>query len=196
MSSFLKNIFLPGLLLILIAMSACSDPVAYPRPLAFSRIDFPQNPDYKTFDSESCPFTFKYPSEAEISRNASDSCWVDIKFPAYDCKWHVTYRDTRTETKEKEVYYEEWRNMIFKHSKKATRIQDKPISSPDGKGFMYEVYGNVGTPAQLFFSDTKGEEIVMLSCYFRTATKNDSLAPVIDYMKVELEKMVQTLKWE
>jgi hypothetical protein len=32
--------------------------------------------------------------------------------------------------------------------------------------------------------------------YFNTALRNDSLAPIIDYMRNEMKHSIQTLKWK
>lgn len=183
-------------ILLLTGLIGCSEPDPMPRKLAYPRIDLPAHTTYATFRNEACPFTFEYPDYGEISRDMADSCWVDIRFSRFNCKWHISYHDVQASDKNLDEHYEEWRSLIFKHSKKASRIQDKPVSTPLGKGFFYEVYGDVGTPAQFFFSDSSGNEVVMTSFYFRTALKNDSLAPVIDYMKGELQHMIESIRWE
>ena len=183
-----------GLMLIVFACQQ-EDYTPYPRPWGFHRIDFPET-QYKSYQSSSCPFEFEYPAEGEISMESQDSCWVDVYFPAYDCKWHITYRNTKSSKESRSSYFEDHYGMIYKHSKKATQIQRSPIQSSSSYGTFYEVYGNVGTPAQFFISDSTDEHVVMTSFYFNTALKNDSLAPVIDYMKGKMKYMVASLEWK
>lgn len=174
---------------------ACSSTDPYPRPLAYPRIDFPENITYATLSETSCPFTFEYPDMGKITRTQPDSCWIDIYFPQYKATWHITHRNTAETLLSADLHYEEWRRLIFQHTKKASQIQDEHVQLENGAGFFYEIYGNVGTPAQFFFHDPKGNDIVMMNCYFQTAMKNDSLAPVIDFMKKEMKHLMASIKW-
>ncbi|MDX2249763.1 MAG: hypothetical protein SF052_23465 [Bacteroidia bacterium] len=177
-------------------LSGCEEYVPYPRPFGFPRIDFPTKTAYTSFSNEICPFTFEYPDYGKISRSLDDSCWVDIHFPVYDCKWHITYRTADKKGKDRHAHYEDYRRLIYKHSKKATQIQESPITVPAGQGILFEIYGNVGTPAQVFLYDSTETQIVMMSFYFQTALKNDSLQPVINYMKGEIGHTLETFQWK
>jgi len=165
------------------------------RPYGFHKISLPETIAYQSFVSESCPFSFQYPVMGEVSREMKDSCWVDIYFPDYDLKWHLTHRyvpDTELKIGE---HFEEHRKLIYKHSKKATQIAARDFETATSSGTAWEVYGNVGTPAYYFIADSAKENMLTVSFYFNTAMKNDSLAPVIDYMRGEMEKALQTLEW-
>ncbi|MEO1449668.1 MAG: hypothetical protein AAFV07_09060 [Bacteroidota bacterium] len=188
--------YLPLLFVVTLSLAACQSYEPYPRPYAYPRIDLPKATTYQTFQTQSCPFTFAYPSTAKISRDNDDSCWVDINFPEYDLTWHITYRDTRETNKDKATYFEDYRRLVYKHTQKARDIQARPISYPAGSGTWFDLYGNVGTPSQIFMHDSTEQQIVMMSFYFQTALKNDSLQPVIEYMKGEVDKMLGTFAWE
>ncbi len=190
----LKYLLLSLLTCLLLACGGKSEPV--PRPMAYHRIDFPTTTSYTHFDNETCPFSFEYPAYGEISRDLEDSCWVDIYFPPYDCKWHLTYRNVNSTGKSRSVHFEEHRKLVYKHVQKARQIKDGPFQVRAGYGTVYEVYGNVGAPTYIFMSDSTDSDILMATFYFQTALKNDSLAPVIEYMKGQLNQMLQTFEWE
>lgn len=175
-------------------ISACGgEEDTTPRPWGFYRIDMPQKTAYKTFSNSTCPFTFDYPSIGEVSRDQADSCWTDINFPQYACKWHVSSKDFFT-PKDKIAQFEDFRKLVYKHSKKASNITEFPFKNEQGEGIKYEIYGNVGAPIEVFFSNPK--HTMTIDVYFNTAMHNDSLAPVIDYMKKEIENTVLSLKWK
>lgn len=182
--------------LLLWGLAACQSYAPYPRPYGFPRIDLPAQTTYQTFENEACPFTFAYPASGEIRRENNDSCWVDIYFPPYDLTWHITYRDARTGAKRKADYFEDYRRLVYKHTQQARDIQARSIAYPAGAGTWFDLYGNVGTPSQVFLADSNDAQIVMMSFYFQTALKNDSLQPVIEYMKGEVDNMLGTLRWE
>lgn len=175
---------------------ACEEPVSQPKRYGYPRIEFPTDYGYTTFTNESCPFTFDYPDYGEISRDSKDSCWVDITFPQFDLTWHLTYRNVEESGKKRGQHFEEYRKLVYKHSSKASHIDASPFEAPAGKGTLFEIYGEVGTPEQIFLYDEEEQDIMMMSFYFRTATENDSLAPVSSYMKEEVQKMLNTFKWK
>lgn len=193
-----KNILLSlGAILSLLLLSHCQQsPAAFPRPWGFHRIPFPDSTTHTRYASPYCGFSFEYPDFGEILLETKDSCWVDFYFPRYQCKWHVTYYETAPGGKDRNTYFEDHRAMIYKHSKKATMIQPNFFEVAQGYGTFYEVSGNVGTPAQFFISDTTDRHILMTSFYFDTALKNDSLQPIIQYMKGELQHMISSLRWQ
>lgn len=186
---------LGGLLGVLLFVSSCDSYVPYPRPIGFARIELPTHTTYKVFQNESCPFSFEYPVFGEITRNMQDSCWVDISFPQFNCKWHIAYRNTDQIDKTRSELYEEYRALMYRHAKMADRIIETPIVAPKGYGMLFEMYGEVGTPAQFFFSDSTGKQVIMNSFYYQTALKNDSLYPVSVYMKGELGHLIQSIEW-
>jgi gliding motility-associated lipoprotein GldD len=175
--------------------AACNSPdPSFPRPYGFHRINFPQSTVYQTFQNESCPFTFEYPDFGVISRDNPDSCWVDILFPQYDCKWHLTYRNIVESGRMLPAHFEEYRRLVYKHTKKASEIRETGFSVAAGGGVSFELYGNVGIPEQFFLTDTT-ENIALTSFYYQTALKNDSLAPVSVYMKAQLKHMRESFRW-
>lgn len=185
-----------ALVLILTAVS-CTTYEPYARPYGYSRIEVPGPAErsYSSFANQSCPFTFEFPAEGSITRDGADSCWVDIKFPKYSLTWHITYRDANAK-RTRASHFEDYRRLIYKHSKKATQITEEAIGGPNGYGTLFEIYGSVGTPAQVFYTDSSGQQIAMLSFYYRTAEKGDSLLPLTNYMKEELRHMIETVQWQ
>lgn len=176
--------------------ASCESYSPYPRPMGFHRINLPNPSQYTRFQNETCPFTFEYPDWGLISRNQPDSCWVDVAFEAPKAKWHISYRNTRAVRRTRNELFEEYRTLIYKHTKQADRILESPIESDKGYGMLFEVYGNVGTPAQFFFSDTTDTHVIMNSFYYQTALKNDSLYPISVYMKEEMMHMIGSLEWK
>jgi gliding motility-associated lipoprotein GldD len=52
-------------------------------------------------------------------------------------------------------------------------------------------------PSQFqFYVTDSTTHFLRAALYFRTALKNDSLAPVINYMKEDMLHMLETLEWK
>ena len=191
-----KIFWLPLIILItlIVSTSGCSTPHdPFPRPKGWPRINLPAH-SYQKFENETCPFTFEYPQIGQVEKQMADSCWMDLFFPEFNCRWHVTYRYVPGSGKSLSDHHEEYRKLVFKHIQKVSQIKENPIKGPSGDGIFYELFGTVGVPAQIVFSDST--HLVMASFYFDTAVRNDSLAPVIDFMKEDLQHMAQTIQWK
>lgn len=173
----------------------------YPRPRGFPRIELPVR-SYQVFKHPGCPFTFEYPSYGKAALERADSCNVNIRFQSLGCTWYLTYQNfnnTRLQGNKagritRSQSFEAYRKLIYKHGPKATEIYETPLATPAGRGTLFEIYGEVPTSAQVYMSDSL-RQALMVSFYFNTALKNDSLAPVIDFMKTDLRHLANTLRW-
>ncbi|MEM6263027.1 MAG: hypothetical protein AAGI38_11005 [Bacteroidota bacterium] len=192
----IPNVGWLGVLALFFLISCGSEAELRPRKHGYPHMELPSSYTYQAFSSPSCPFTFKYPDFGEVTRDAADSCWVDISFPALGCKWHISQRDIQVTEKNPEVHFEEHRKLVYKHSKKASQIRTAELTSPAGNGIYYELYGEVGTPLQFFLSDSSNQQFIIGSVYLNTALANDSLAPLIALMKGEIQRSVASLRWE
>jgi gliding motility-associated lipoprotein GldD len=173
--------------------TACEPKDPLPRPKGWPRIDLPQH-TYQTYSSPACPFTFEFPAIAVVQSQRSDSCIADLYFKDYECKWHFTYRDINGNPDAKYDHFEEYRKLVYNHIEKVTQIQESPIQQENGEGFFYELYGAVGVPAQFFFGDST--HLLMASFYFDEAMENDSLSPVVNWMKEDMLHLVESIRWK
>ncbi len=165
-----------------------------PKPWGFHRIIFPEH-KYITYNNPHCPYTFEVPVYGQVLNAGNDSCYLDIDFPQFGARWHITTRDYQKERTDIFKAYEDYRELVYKHSKKATEINERVIERENGAGVFFELYGEVPTSAQFFFGDTTRYAMIT-TFYFKTAMKNDSLKPVIEFMKKDLWHLLETLRWK
>ena len=70
------------------------------------------------------------------------------------------------------------------------------MRTPNGlTASVFELEGEVPSQFQFFVTDTT-DHFFRGALYFRTATANDSLAPVIEFIKVDIMHLLNTLKFE
>jgi gliding motility-associated lipoprotein GldD len=129
-----------------------------------------------------------------LLKDKRDSCYCDISFPQYICNWHITLRDFKREKAGHRHSFEDYRRLIYNHTTKATEIRPYPVENEQGMGMYFEMFGEVPSPAQFFFTDTV-KYAIMASIYFDTALRNDSLAPIIQRMRTDLRHLMQTIRW-
>ena len=60
---------------------------------------------------------------------------------------------------------------------------------------VFELQGEVPSQFQFYTTDST-RHFFRGALYFRTATDNDSLAPVIEYVKTDMIRMLNTLKYK
>jgi gliding motility-associated lipoprotein GldD len=186
-------VFIAALLL-----AACGGNHDYsPKPRGFYRIEFPKK-EYRAYN-EGCPFTFDYPKYADIEpdKNANAKpCWVNMQFKQFNGTLHLTY-DKITSKKEFDELTEDARKFAFKHTAKATSIDQGIISFPDRKvyGIYYTIDGNAASSAQFFLTDSS-KNYLRGSLYFNTEPRLDSIQPVLTFVKKDIDVMIKSFKWK
>jgi gliding motility-associated lipoprotein GldD len=193
MKIFVHILFL-SVLASLLSCGGGGDPV--PKPRGYFRIDLPQK-KYVLFDS-TYPFTFEYPVYAKIipdvDRNA-EPYWMNIEFPKFKGKVHLSYK---TINRNLSKYADDAYNLAMKHIPKASNIEDERITFMDHKvyGVIYNIEGEgAASPYQFFVSDSL-THFVRGALYFNVKPNNDSLAPVIEFLKTDIRHLLKTFQWK
>lgn len=176
-------------------VSCGSTPV--PKPRGYYRIDFPEK-SYRLFDSV-YPFKFKYPVYGrvipkEIPENSTDGAWLNIEFPKYKAKIHLSYKDVRGNLN---VLTEDARKFAYKHTMKADAIDEQVFANKDNRvyGIIYDIRGNSASSLQFYVTDSV-KHYIRGALYFRCEPNKDSLAPVIDFFSKDIVYMIESLRWK
>ena len=191
------SIFLLFLLMTLLFVG-CGGNDYSPKPRSYFRIALPEK-HYKLLDSI-YPYTFEYPQYAVIhadQNSKKDSYWINIDFPKYKGALHISYKTVVTDSSLFQ-YFEDSRNFANKHIAKANGIDPIPISNDTNSvyGVIYDISG-VGVASTYQFAVTDSVKHFMRGAlYFNVAPNNDSLMPVIDYIKKDIDHLIKTLKWK
>lgn len=189
--------FLTFLLAALVmAFSACNEDYA-PKPRGYFRIQFPKK-EYSTY-SASCPYTFDYPVYAKVTpdsdRNAQP-CWINVVYPEFNGKIHLSYQAI-TSRKVFNQLVEDARTFAFKHTVKATAIDEGTISYPEHKvyGTYYSIDGNTASSIQFFLTDSS-KNYLRGALYFNEEPRIDSIQPVLDFVKKDIDVMIRSFRWK
>lgn len=191
-----KNIIILSLVLFL-GVTACQNNDYSPKPKAYFRIEFP-NKVYTRFDRP-VPYRFKYPTYATVeqdqSRDAQKS-WYNLHFKQFNGYLHLTYYDV-SGRKEYDEMVEDARKLAFKHTIKASAIDQKLINYPDKKvyGIYYAIEGNTASSVQFFLTDS-AKHYFRGALYFNERPQFDSIAPVINFIKKDIDTLISTFKWK
>ncbi|WP_419241336.1 gliding motility lipoprotein GldD [Cardinium endosymbiont of Nabis limbatus] len=145
------------------------------------------------------PYQFEYSIHAHLlpatSRHTMDY-WVNLYYPDFDATIYLSYQSVT----DNQALLNDWcKNasaLAFQHQVKASSIEESIIQTPKGhQAHVIELFGEVATPFQFYTTDGK-KHFLRAALYFKTASQNDALAPVIAYIKKDMIHMLNTLEWK
>lgn len=176
-------------------VAACSDSV--PKPRGYFRIELPEK-TYATYSHEQFPCQFDYAenvSNVLLSGSNQDSAWINIVYPNYKAKIYCTYRSLDGNFQQ---LSEDSRNLVYKpHTVKADAITEQVYLNDEHKvyGVLYELKGNTASNIQFVMSDST-KHFLRGALYFNVNPNKDSLSPVVDYIREDIIRLVESLEWK
>ena len=182
---------------LLLFITACQNHDYSPKPKAYFRIIFPKK-DYITF-TKPVPFTFKYPTYAAVEQDQSRDAkknWYNLHFKHFNGFLHLTYYDVSGKVEYDEMV-EDARKLAFKHTIKASAIDQKIINFPDHKvyGIYYAIEGNTASSVQFFLTDS-ARHYFRGALYFNERPQYDSIEPVVKFIKKDIDTLISTFRWK
>jgi gliding motility-associated lipoprotein GldD len=173
---------------------SCDDAPA-PRKKGYLRIELPQ-PSYKLFDPPGCPFTFEISQLAVPVRDTnslSEPCWWYINYPTLNGQIFLSYKPINNNYSQ---FAEDARTLVYKHTQRANSIDEEMIANNyHGSGILYSIGGDAASSVQFYISDSS-RHFLRGALYFYSRPNSDSLAPVIQYIKQDINRMLATLQWK
>ena len=177
-----------------IGLSSC-EKTWLPKPPGYNRIDLPAH-DFQSLGKE-YPYELEYSKHSQVeadSFNLSEKNWINLNYQDFGAKVHLTYKEIQS-PKEFEILSNDAFKLTAKHQIKAYGIEEGVLITPNGySAVVAELTGEVPTQFQFFVTDST-HHFLRGALYFNTAMKNDSLAPVIEYIKIDLTHLMNTVKF-
>ena len=200
----LRTAFGPCLCLAVSTLLVCcgGDTNQTPKPRAYPRVEFPEPGSPQSFRLEVCPFAFEYPSYVDVEQDTvffderpAHPCWFDLVTPTLSGRVHVSYYPIRT-LADFEKHRDDAYTLVGKHNIVANYIDEQPIRRPEAGvyGFSFGVEGDAASPYQLFVTDST-RHFIRAAVYVNAQAKADSLAPVYDFLRRDLDRVVGSLRW-
>ena len=182
----------------LIIFTACvddDDEIYIPKPKGYFRIDFPKK-EYRVYDSI-CPYSFEIPTYAFIDNDKhlkADPCWLNINFPKYNAKIHLSYKVISNNL---DTILNQSRDFVVKHQIKSTGIDEVVIIRDSAKvyGLVYDISGNSASNIQFYVTDST-HHFMRGALYFNSVPNIDSLKIVVDYLRTDILQMIKTFNWK
>ena len=184
-----KIIGLFALMLLLGFAISCKDDVL-PKPASQLRLDYPVA-KYAHF-SNHCPFEFEINEDAIIKEDKN--CGFSIHYPKMKATIYLTYKEVNNNI---DALLRDAQKLTYEHVIKADDILEQPYINSDNKvyGMFYRVDGNAATNGQFYATDSI-KHFVTGSVYFYAKPKFDSIMPAASYVKNDMQRLLETLKWK
>ncbi|SEQ00130.1 gliding motility lipoprotein GldD [Flavobacterium urocaniciphilum] len=181
-----KNLFFT---LLSIALLSCGDE-KMPKPKGQLSLEYPPA-KYQKF-SNSCGFDFEKNELTTVK--ATSNCGLEIHYPKMKATVYLTYKPVQNNLEKLLV---DAQKLTYEHVIKANDIAEQPYINANDKvyGMFYQVGGNAATNAQFYVTDST-RNFVTASMYFYSKPNFDSILPAADYIKNDMKKMIETIRWK
>jgi len=198
---------------------ACTEEDPVPRPYGYSKAVLPQR-NRVVWDSSVFPARFEFNSVAVPRLLSSDlginkegnrpmqagTLWMNLDYAGLRAQVHLSYHPLNR------VYFgngqkvgvadalavlmAETQRMTFKHTLKASGIEEALVKYPEHRvfGMLYTVRGNAASQTQFYVTDSI-RHYLRGSLYFGATPNADSLQPYSEYILEDVKHLLSTLTW-
>ena len=187
--------------LLLLTCVSCTH-VSTPRPYAYFRIDLPDT-SYTDFPTshlspsmgelEGAPYTFSLSRNAIVQPVTSEPFWINIYYPAFDATIHCSYKPVQHNLRE---LTNDALDLVYRNANFASAIPEQSYYNPDHKvyGVLFDLEGNTASSCQFFLTDST-HHFFRASVYCNCHPNADSLAPVYQYLRTDVIRMIESFQW-
>jgi gliding motility-associated lipoprotein GldD len=162
------------------------------KPSALLRLEYSE-PSYDTIAVE-CPFEFLVNQEAILK--AKSNCWMNIHYPKMNATLYLSYREVNDNRNIDSLLYDA-QKLTYDHTIKAESILEQPRVDSINKvyGMFYMINGNAATQSQFYVTDSTNH-FLNGSLYFESKPNFDSLYPAVVYLRNDIRRIMETIRWK
>ena len=170
-----------------------------PKPYGYYRIAIPDTAYVPFFLSErgvkGVPYSFALSQNAVVQPRTEpgEQYWVNLYYPALDATIHCSYKPVRNNLRE---LTNDALEFVYRNASFASSIPEREYAHPEADvyGVLFDLEGNTASSCQFFVTDSV-HHFFRASVYCNCPPNADSLAPVYDYLRTDVIKMVETFEW-
>jgi len=178
-----------------ILFASCGNNDFIPKPRGYYRIDFPEK-NYISANVKA-PYGFEIPTYATFDLRSNtkpdEQYWGDVQFSQFNAKLHLSYKPIKHNL---EQYISDSHGFVYKHTIKADAISETPYQddSKNVYGLLYEIKGDAASNVQFYLTDST-HHFVRGALYFNTVPNKDSLAPILDFINLDIKHLIESFSW-
>lgn len=182
-------------------LAACNSDYSVGKKKGYFRIDFPEK-KYQPFNQPDYPYTFEYPVYATVTKDTTffedkaGDWWINIDVPQFAGRIYISYKKIGGRNSFDSLVRDGFKMAYKQHVDVSTGIEESRILTPNKvEGIYFDLGGNTATANQFFLTDST-KHFLRGALYFDAAPNADSLGIVNDFLKTDLEHLINTLKWK
>ena len=166
--------------------------VSTPRPYGYYRITTPDTA-YTEFLSPVYSFARSKNAVVQPRTDVSEPYWINRYYPALDATIYCSYKPVQNNLRE---LTNDALEFVYRNASFATAIPEQDYSHPEASvyGVLFDLEGNTASSCQFFVTDSI-RHFFRASVYCNCPPNADSLAPVYNYLRADIIKMVETFEW-
>ena len=189
-------------ILFILTIASCRPEVYTPKPRGYYRVDMPAR-QYQNFDRLGFPYSFEYPVYGKISNDTSFNgakeetpYWINIDFPSLGGRIYLSYKIISQKAEIHQLIEDAYTMTVTVHDKRADNIQEYTFhnDSTHVHGLFYNVSGNAASAYQFYATDSV-KHFIRGALYFDVSPNADSLKPINEFLRGDIEHILKTLQW-
>lgn len=165
-----------------------------PRPYGYYRITVPDTV-YRDFRESHYPYAFSVSENAVVRpvRKEQERYWVNLYYPALNATIHCSYKPVEKNLRE---LTNDAMEFVYRNASFANAIPEREYNHPEAKvyGVLFDLEGNTASSCQFFVTDSV-HHFFRASVYCNCPPNADSLAPVYEYLRKDIVRMVESFEW-
>ena len=194
----MKNILI--LIVIACIFYSCNEETYTPKPRGYYQITLPEK-NYTLFEKDDYPYSFEFPSYSMIEKDTlffnektENPWWINVNFKDLGGKIYISYKQINASQSLAKLLEDSYQ-MSHYHTKKADYINEPEFHTKNNvHGIYYDVGGNAASALQFYATDSV-KHFLRGALYFDTTPNVDSLRPINQFLRADIEYLIQTLKW-
>ncbi len=166
-----------------------------PKPYGYFRIAVPDTA-YVAFDKQfpRYPYSFALSQNAVVQPVANESYWIDLVYPDLNATIHCSYKPVRHNLRE---LTNDALDLVYRNANFASAIPEQGYAHPEANvyGVLFDLEGNTASSCQFFLTDST-RHFFRASVYCNCHPNADSLAPIYQYLRQDVIRMVESFEWK
>jgi gliding motility-associated lipoprotein GldD len=187
----MKKFFLisTGILISIWSTTSCSQEEVIPKPKAQLRLEYP-TPQYEEVQLNH--ISFKKNKITTIEKISPQK--FNLVYPKMKAKIYLTYYPVKNNL---DSLLRDAEKFTFEHTIKADEIIRRDFLNPENKvfGSINLVTGNAASQIQFHATDSL-KHFINGSLYFYAQPNYDSIMPAVHYIRGDIQKFLESLKWK
>lgn len=180
---------------VLMLVACAKQESSVPKPYGYHRIALPDTA-YVDFADQyaSYPYTFALSRNAVVQPRNDEPYWINIYYPSVDATIHCSYKSVKHNLRE---LTNDALEFVYRNASFANAIPEREYAHPEEKvyGVLFDLEGNTASSCQFFVTDST-RHFFRASVYCNCPPNADSLAPVYQFLRTDIVKMVETFEWK